>query len=108
MVRTEKMVTIAHITWLYDIFKWPATYLYGLDLSDNDIQKSYSLLLLFRRSVVEIAIHSSYAMDSAIELHSSMILQEWDEFIHKIEPEAEKSVVDGRSLSLATIVAVAR
>ncbi|RDL36930.1 uncharacterized protein BP5553_04363 [Venustampulla echinocandica] len=47
-------------------------------------------------------------MDSITEFHSSVALQEWDHLIQKIRPGAEASVIDGRRLTLASIVATAR
>lgn len=42
------------------------------------------------------------------DYHSSMVLAAWDEFIELIGPNAGEVAVDGSSLSVESIVAVAR
>ena len=47
-------------------------------------------------------------MKDNADYHSSMVLAEWDKFIRLIGPHAGEVAVDGSSLNVATIIAVAR
>jgi len=49
-----------------------------------------------------------FAMDAFAESHSRAVLLQWDSFVEKISLGAEETVIDGRSLDIATTVAVAR
>lgn len=47
-------------------------------------------------------------MEVNASYHSSMVLAAWDNFVEIIGPNAREVAVDGSSLSVETIVAVAR
>lgn len=63
-------------------------------------------LVLYRRGSDSISLKSSSA---DIMKHSVLVLEEWDHLVRIADQDAEQEiVVDGRSLSLAGVVAVAR
>lgn len=47
-------------------------------------------------------------MKDAADYHSSMVLAGWDKFLELIGPNTGEVAVDGGSLNVETVVAVAR
>jgi hypothetical protein len=47
-------------------------------------------------------------MKADAEFHSTLVLREWDNLISMVGQHAKGTTIDGVSLDLATIVAVAR
>lgn len=47
-------------------------------------------------------------MKANVEYHSAIVLAGWDKFIELIGPNAGEVALDGRSLNVETVVAIAR